>query len=60
MYSIVSTVLVSLVLIAIVTLVLVKMSRDKKKGKRSCGMACSGCPGAATCFGRHGSENYLP
>jgi hypothetical protein len=51
MYSILSTVLVSLALIAIVAGVVAKIVRDKKQGKRNCGMACSGCPGATMCQG---------
>lgn len=37
------TILVALVVLAVCTLIVVKMIRDKKKGKSSCGCGCSGC-----------------
>ena len=43
------TILVSAVVLAAVVAVVVKMVRDKRKGKSSCSCGCSGCPGAAIC-----------
>lgn len=37
------TILVALVVLAVCTLIVVKMIRDKKKGKSSCGCGCSAC-----------------
>ena len=43
------TIVVSLVLIAIVALIVVKMIRDKKKGKSSCGCGCANCAMRGSC-----------
>ena len=37
------TVIVCIILAAIITLVIIKMIKDRKKGKSSCGMNCSNC-----------------
>ncbi|MGI5971395.1 MAG: FeoB-associated Cys-rich membrane protein [Oscillospiraceae bacterium] len=34
---------------AIVAAVVIKMIRDRKTQKNSCGCGCSGCPGAGKC-----------
>ncbi|MCM1327090.1 MAG: FeoB-associated Cys-rich membrane protein [Bacteroidales bacterium] len=36
-------IIVSALLIAIVSLIIVKMIKDKKKGKSSCGCGCANC-----------------
>lgn len=33
----------------VVTLIVVKMVKDKKAGKTSCGCGCSGCPSNGIC-----------
>lgn len=43
------TILAGTVLLAMVTLIVLKMFRDKKKGKSSCGGCCNGCPSAGMC-----------
>ena len=43
------TILVSLILIGIVTFIALKLYRDKKKGKSSCGCNCGCCPMASSC-----------
>ena len=43
------TIIVSLVLASAVILIIVKMIRDKKKGKTSCGCGCAGCAMRASC-----------
>lgn len=43
------TIVISILLAAVVILVIVKMIRDKKKGKSSCGCGCSGCAMRDTC-----------
>ncbi|WP_303823540.1 FeoB-associated Cys-rich membrane protein [Ruminococcus flavefaciens] len=37
------TIIVSLILIAVVSTVIVKMVKDKKQGKSSCGCGCENC-----------------
>ena len=37
------TIIVSLILIAVVSTVIVKMVKDKKHGKSSCGCGCENC-----------------
>ena len=37
------TIIVSLILIGIVTAIIVKMAKDKKSGKGSCGCGCEHC-----------------
>lgn len=48
-YSNISTIIIGIVLAAIVGMVIVKMIRDKKKGKSSCGGSCAGCPSNCDC-----------
>ena len=43
------TLLVSAVLLALVILAVVKMVRDRKQGKSTCGMGCGGCTMSGTC-----------
>ena len=43
------TIAVSLLLIGLVTLIIVRLRRDKKKGKSSCGANCGCCPMAGSC-----------
>ena len=44
-----ATILISALLIAICTVIILKLRRDKKKGKTSCGCACSGCAMSGMC-----------
>lgn len=43
------TIVVSLILIAIVTLIIIKLIKDKKKGRSSCGCNCGSCPMSGSC-----------
>lgn len=43
------TIAVSLLLISIVALIVVRLRKDKKKGKCSCGGQCGCCPMAGSC-----------
>jgi len=43
------TIVVSLILIAIVTLIIIKLIKDKKKGRSSCGCNCGNCPMSGSC-----------
>ena len=49
----IATIIVAAVILAIVTLIVVKMVRDRKNHKSSCGCGCSGCPGAGICHRDH-------
>lgn len=44
-----ASLVVGFVVAAIVSLIIVKMIRDKKQNKSTCGCSCSGCPGASYC-----------
>lgn len=46
-----STIIIGLIILAVVAGIVVKMIRDKKKGKTSCncGCGCENCPSAGIC-----------
>lgn len=43
------TIIISIVLGMVVVSIIIKMFKDKKKGKTSCGCSCSNCPSAGIC-----------
>ena len=43
------TIAVSLLLIGLITLIIIRLRRDKKQGKSSCGGNCGCCPMAGSC-----------
>ena len=43
------TIVVSLLLAGIVTAVILRLRKDRKQGKSSCGCGCGSCPMAGTC-----------
>ena len=43
------TLLTGALVLAVVTLVVLKMAKDRKKGKKSCGCDCGSCSAAAGC-----------
>ncbi len=45
----IATVIIAAVLIAAVIIILVKMVRDKRQGKSSCGCGCSSCAMRGSC-----------
>ena len=45
----IGTVIVSLILAAAVAAVIVKLIRDKRRGRTSCGCGCDRCPSANGC-----------
>lgn len=51
------TVLVAMGLAIIVALIAVKLIRDKKNGKSSCGGSCGGCPSAGFCHKRENDDD---
>jgi len=51
------TIIAALLVAAAVVLVIVKMLKNKKAGKPSCG-ACAGCPNEAQCHRKDGCGRY--
>ncbi len=43
------TILTAAVLVLIIGGIIIKMRKDRKKGKSACGCNCSGCPSAGAC-----------
>ncbi len=43
------TIVVTLVLIGMIAAILIKLRKDKKQGKASCGCNCGCCPMAGSC-----------
>ena len=43
------TILVSVIVLAVVTAVVIKLLKDKKAGKSSCGCGCGNCPASKMC-----------
>lgn len=48
----IATVIICAVLIAIVAAIIVKMIKDKKQGKSSCGCGCADCPMGGSCHSK--------
>ena len=44
-----ATVLICMALVAVIAAVIVKLIKDKKKGKSSCGCNCAHCAMAGSC-----------
>lgn len=44
-----STILIGAVILTVVALIIVKLARDRRKGKNSCGCGCENCPSACVC-----------
>ena len=46
----IGTIVIGLIVAGVLAAVVVKISRDRRKGKRAgCGCGCSNCPGAGGC-----------
>ena len=43
------TIIISLALLGLVTGIIIRLRKDKKQGKSSCGGSCGHCPMASTC-----------
>ena len=43
------TIIISLALLGLVTGIIIRLRKDKKQGKSSCGGSCGHCPMAGTC-----------
>lgn len=48
-----ATIIIALIIVVIVAGIVIKMMRDKKSGKTSCGCGCENCPSSSIC---HKSE----
>ena len=46
------TLAVALVLTAVIVLIAVRIVKNKKNGKSTCGCGCSNCPMSASCRGK--------
>ncbi len=44
-----ATIVVAAIVVAVVAFVIVKMVKDRKKGRGTCSCGCGGCPQAGTC-----------
>ncbi len=44
-----ATLIVATILFAVCTLIIIKLWRDRKKGKNSCGCGCAGCAMSGIC-----------
>ncbi|MBQ8825401.1 MAG: FeoB-associated Cys-rich membrane protein [Ruminococcus sp.] len=44
-----ATIIISVIVIAVVATIIIKMMRDKKNGKTSCGCGCDNCPSSSMC-----------
>ncbi len=53
----IATILIIAALAAVVVLVIIKMIRDKKAGRSSCGCGCASCPMSGSCHGKAGGNN---
>ena len=49
----IGTIIVLAVIAVVVALIIVKMRRDKKRGKNSCGADCACCPSSGMCRGNN-------
>ena len=52
------TLIVLAVLLILVALAVVKMVRDRKQGKSTCGMGCGGCPMSGTCHKKQDEKRF--
>ena len=43
------TIIICTALVAVIALIIVKMVKDKKKGKSACGCNCAACPMGGSC-----------
>lgn len=51
-----STVVVGLIVAGIVAAIIIKMFRDRKKGRTGCSCGCENCPRSSACGG-HGKSD---
>lgn len=47
--SLLPTIIISLILIIVVAAIIIKLIKDKKNGKSSCGCNCDSCPLSGSC-----------
>ncbi len=45
----IGTIAISLIILLVVSAIIIKLIKDKKKGKSSCGCGCENCPSAGMC-----------
>lgn len=44
-----ATIIIAVIIVAIIVCIIIKMRRDKKSGKTSCGCGCDNCPSSSIC-----------
>lgn len=44
-----ATIIIGLIVLLLAVLIIVKLVRDKRKGKSSCGCGCENCPSSKIC-----------
>lgn len=45
----IGTIIIGLIVFVLIVGIVVKLVKDKKKGKTSCGCGCSNCPSSGIC-----------
>jgi len=50
------TIIVGIIVLAIVAAISLKLFKDKKEGKSSCGSSCKCCPNSALCHSQKGKR----
>ena len=48
----IATIIICAVLIGVVAAIIVRMVKNKKKGKSSCGCGCADCPAGGSCHSK--------
>ncbi|MDE6659609.1 MAG: FeoB-associated Cys-rich membrane protein [Eubacterium sp.] len=54
-----STIIIAVIVIGILAAIIVKMIKDKKKGKSSCGCGCSNCAASDLCHKKGTPTNKM-
>lgn len=44
-----ATIIIAVIIVAIIVCIIIKMRRDKKSGRTSCGCGCDNCPSSSIC-----------
>lgn len=48
----IGTIIVAAVIASVIAIVVIRMAKNKKKGKFSCGCGCSSCPMSQNCHNK--------
>ncbi|MGN0441598.1 MAG: FeoB-associated Cys-rich membrane protein [Acutalibacteraceae bacterium] len=47
-----ATIIITAVLLSVVIAIIIRLVKNKKKGRPSCGCGCSGCPMSSLCHSK--------